>query len=152
MKKWLLLLCFCGLLFWKPFTASDVARLKPVEVIRVSTFAGGILVETDTGDTGIGKDINKAMADLKLTTDGDVFLETVDSLLISPMAVSLLPELGAILRPGCNVCVEMGQVELESVSAYLNMHEPGITLQDHRAGETALPVLYVLDGRMYLGK
>jgi hypothetical protein len=46
----------------------------------------------------------------------------------------------------------MGQVELESVSAYLNMHEPGITLQDHSAGETALPVLYVLDGRMYLGK
>ncbi len=152
MKKWLLLVCLCGLLLWKPFAATDVARLKPVEVIRVSTFAGGVLVETDTGDSGVGGNIAKAIEDLKHTTDGDVFLDTVDSLLISPMAVSLLPDLGKYLRPGCNVCVEMGQVELESVGAYLNMHEPGVTLQDHRAGERALPVLYVVDGRMYLAE
>ncbi len=152
MKKWLLLLCFCGLLLWKPFTATDVARLKPVEVLRVSTFAGGVLVETDTGDSGVGDNIEKAIADLKHTTDGDVFLDTVDRLLISPAAVSLLPDLGDYLRPGCNVCVEMGQVELESVSAYLNMHEPDVTLQDHRAGQRALPVLYVVDGRMHLAE
>lgn len=152
MKKGLLLLCICGLLLWKPFTASDVARLKPVEVIRVSTFAGGVLVETDTGNSGVGKNIAGAIADLMHTTDGDVFLDTVDRLLVSPTAVSLLPELGEYLRPGCNVCVEMGQVELDAVSTYLNMHEPGVTLQDHRAGETALPVLYMVDGRMYLAQ
>lgn len=150
MKKWLLLLCFSGMLLWKPFAATDVARLKPIEVIRVSTFAGGVLVETDTGDSGVGANIEKAIADLKYTTDGDVFLDTVDKLLISPAAVMLLSDLGDYLRPGCNVCVEMGQVELESVGAYLNIHEPGITLQDHREGKTALPVLYVVDGRMYL--
>jgi hypothetical protein len=145
-----MLLCFVSLLLWKPFEATDVAQLKPVEVIRVSTFAGGVLVETDTGDSGVGRDIERAIADLKQTTDGDVFLDTVDKLLISPAAVMLLSDLGDYLRPGCNVCVEMGQVELESVGAYLNIHEPGITLQDHRAGKTALPVLYVVDGRMYL--
>ena len=150
MKKWLLLLCVGGLLLWKPFSAADVARLKPVEVIRVGIFAGGVLVETDTGDSGVGKDITAAIADLKRTTDGDVFLETVDSVLVLPSAVSLLPSLGDFLRPGCNVCVEMGQVELESVSAFLNIHEPGVTLQDHRAGESTLPVLYVVDGRMCL--
>lgn len=150
MKKWLLLLCLCGLLLWKPFSATDVAQLKPVEVIRVSTFAGGVLVETDTADSGVGKDLAQALADLKRTTDGDVFLDTVDRLLISPTAVSLLPELSDYLRPGCNVCMEMGQAELESVGAYLNMHEPGVTLQDHKAGENVLPVLYVVDGRMYL--
>lgn len=150
MKKWLLLLFLGVLLLWKPFEATDVARLKPVEVIRLSTFAGGVLVETDTGDSGVGATIEKAIADLKNTTDGDVFLDTVDRLLISPTAVSLLPDLGAYLRPGCNVCIEMGRVELESVGAYLNIHEPGVTLQDHRAGQTALPVLYVVDGRMYL--
>lgn len=152
MKKWLLLLCFGSLLLWKPFEATDVARLKPVEVIRVSTFAGGVLVETDTGDSGVGEDIEKAIADLKRTTDGDVFLDTVDRLLISPTAVPMLNDLGDYLRPGCNVCVEMGRVELESVGAYLNVHEPGVTLQDHRAGKTVLPMLYVVDGRMYLAE
>lgn len=150
MKKWQLLLCFGGLLMWKPFSATDVARLKPVEVIRIGTFSGGVMVETDTGDSGAGKDITAAIVDMKQTADGDVFLETVDSVLVLPSAVSLLPELGEYLRPGCNVCVEMGQVELESVSAYLNIHEPAVTLQDHRAGESTLPVLYVVDGRMRL--
>lgn len=150
MKKWLLRACLCGLLFWKPFSATDVARLKPVEVLRVSTFAGAVLVETDTGDSGMGKNISEAIGDLKNTTDGDVFLDTVDSLLISPTVISVLEEMGNFLRPGCNVCVEMGRSELESVRAFLNMHEPGVTLQDHRAGESALPVLYVVDGRMYL--
>ena len=82
--------------------------------------------------------------------DGDVFLDTVDRLLVSPAAVSMLYELGEYLRPGCNVCVEMGKVELDSVGAYLNVHEPCVTLQDHRAGLMALPVLYVVDGRMCL--
>ena len=150
MKKWILSTLFFGLLLWKPFTATDVAQLKPVEVIRVSTFAGGVLVETDTGDSGVGNSISGAIGDLKRTTDGDVFLDTVDRLLVSPAAVSMLYELGEYLRPGCNVCVEMGKVELDSVGAYLNMHEPCVTLQDHRAGQMALPVLYVVDGRMYL--
>jgi hypothetical protein len=77
-KKLLMLLCFVSMLLWKPFEATDVAQLKPVEVIRVSTFAGGVLVETDTGDSGVGRDIERAIADLKQTTDGDVFLDTVD--------------------------------------------------------------------------
>jgi hypothetical protein len=92
----------------------------------------------------------QAFADLKQTASGDIFLETADRLLISPHAVELLPELTDYLRPGCNICVEMGQIDMESVGAFLRIHEPGVTLQDHRAGETALPVLCVVDGRMYL--
>lgn len=150
MKRWLMLLAVGALLLWKPFKASDVARLKPVEVIRVTTSGQGIVVETDTGESGMGEDLDQAFADLKETASGDIFLETADRLLVSSQAVHLLPELTDYLRPGCNICVEMGEVELDMVSAFLNIHEPGMTLQDHRAGETVLPVLYMIDGRMYL--
>lgn len=150
MKRWLLLLALGTLLLTRPFSASDVARLKPVEVIRVSTVSHGVCVETDTGDRGEGKTLAQAFANLKTTADGDIFLETADRLLVSPLAVDLLPELTEYLRPGCNICVELGAVELDAVSDFLNIHEPGVTLQDHRAGEKALPVLYMIDGRMYL--
>jgi hypothetical protein len=150
MKKWLLMAALAGLLLCRPFRASDVARLKPVEIIRVSQVPQGIRVETDTGDTGEGADLVQAFADLKQTASGDIFLETADRLLVSPHAVELLPKLTDYLRPGCNICVEMGQIDMESVGAFLRIHEPGVTLQDHRAGETALPVLCVVDGRMYL--
>lgn len=150
MKRWILLFMLGALLLWKPFSASDVAQLKPVEVIRVSAATHGIRVETDTGECGVGKNLDEAFADLKKTTSGDIFLETADRLLVSPLAVDLLPELTEYLRPGCNICVEMGEVELDMVSAFLDIHEPGVTLQDHRAGQTALPVLYMIDGRMYL--
>ena len=150
MKRWGLLLLLGTLLLTKPFSATDVARLKPVDVIRVSTINGGVMVETDTGDTGNGRDLESAFANLKDTADGEIFLETADRLLISPQAVELLPELTAYLRPGCNVYVELGVVELDLVSAFLDIHEPGVTLQDHRAGQSVLPVLYLIDGRMYL--
>ena len=55
MKRWMLLLALGMLLLWQPFSASDVAQLKPVEVIRVTAAPNGVLVETDTGETGLGK-------------------------------------------------------------------------------------------------
>lgn len=150
MKRWILLLGLGALMLWKPFSASDVAQLKPVEVIRVTTAPRGVLVETDTGEMGMGNNLKEAFMDLKETASGDIFLETADRLLISPQAVVLLPELTDYLRPACNICVEMGEVDLSSVNAFLSIHEPGVTLQDHQAGKKALPVLYLIDGRMYL--
>ncbi len=150
MKRWMLLLALGMFLLWQPFSASDVAQLKPVEVIRVTTAPDGVLVETDTGEIGLGENLDEAFRDLKDTASGDIFLETADRLLVSPLAVQMLPELTGYLRPGCNICVEMGEVELDKVGAFLNIHEPRVTLQDHRAGQTVLPVLYMIDGRMYL--
>jgi hypothetical protein len=149
-KRWLLLLILGALILWKPFVATDVARLKPVDVIRVTTHGSDVLVETDTGEMGKGKNLEIAFSDLKNTASGEIFLETADRLLISPEAVFLLPELTDYLRPGCNICVEMGAVELDAVGDFLDIHEPAVTLQDHRAGECILPVLYLIDGRMYL--
>ena len=150
MKKWILLALLAGLLMFSPFTSADVTKLKPVEVIRLSGTTRGIRVETDTGESGEGTDLRQAFEDLKQTASGEIFLETADRLLVTPQTVELLPELTYFLRPGCNICVEIGNSELSDVGAFLRIHEPGVTLQDHIAGEAALPVLCVEDGRMYL--
>lgn len=153
MKRWIwylaALLCV-AILGWMPFHGTDVAELQPVELLRVSVRQGYVLVETDTGDFGIGNSPESAFADLMKSTPGDVFLETADHLILAPEAVMLLPELMEYLRPACNLCVEQGEADLEKATAFLNAHQPEVTLQDHRAGEERLPVLVTEEGRMYL--
>lgn len=153
MKRWLWYLAallLVAALGWMPFTGTDVAKLQPVEVIRLSLEGDIIRVETDTGGSGSGTDLEEAFSDLKESTPGKVFLETADYLLLSREAQGLLEPLAAYLRPACSICLETGKAELETVADFLGAHEPGMTLQEYRAGKRELPELYAREGRMYL--
>ena len=61
---------------WMPFLGTDVARLRPVELISVSREEAQVLVETDTGDSGRGRTLELALEDLHDSTPGEIFLET----------------------------------------------------------------------------
>ncbi len=144
MKRWgvyvagILVLVLLG---GTPFSKSDVAKLQPVELLRISKRGETIQVETDTGDRGKGESLSAAFADLKETTAGDVFLDTADYLIVTADTLPLLPQLAEILRPGCGVCVEQGETELQTAAAFLSAHSPKATLRDCRAGEKIIPVL-----------
>ena len=151
MKKWLLYeLIFAAavVLNLSPFQGTDVGKLLPVELVRVSADGRNIILETDTGDMGKGGTVEEALSDLKATTAGTVFLETADYLLIQPGCEELLDDLVKILRPSCSVCVELGDGELKKAAKYFAAHEPQVTLQDWRCGFLQLPRLVVREGRM----
>lgn len=153
MKRWLwyaAALVLVAALGGMPFSGTDVAKLQPVELIRVSRSFGQVLIETDTGDSGIGADLEEALEDMKETATADIFLDTAEHLLVSQNAVDLLPKLAEYLRPACGVCLEQGAPELEQAAAYLAAHEPEVTLKDFRAGERNIPVLITEEGRMHL--
>ncbi len=153
MKRWGVYftgLLVLALLSKTPFAGSDVALLKPVEVLRVTGEDGQIRVETDTGDFGTGSDLSAAFADLKATTAGDVFLDTADYLILSSDTVPLLPELAEYLRPGCGVCVELGRTDTENAAAFLAAHPLAVTLRDCRAENPKLPLLLTGEEGMYL--
>lgn len=153
MKRWLwclAALALAAVMGWMPFTGTDVGKLQPVEVIRVSMQGDLILVETDTGDVGMGADLDTAFADLKESTAGEIFLDTADYLLITRDAQGQLAELSEYLRPACAVCLEAGEAELEEAAAFLSAHDPELTLGAWRAGEQSLPSLVSREGRMYL--
>lgn len=126
---------------WMPFLGTDVARLRPVELISVSREEAQVLVETDTGDSGRGQTLELALEDLYDSTPGEIFLETAEYLLITPEGQSLLPELTKTLRPSCKVCLREGEMDLAEAAAYLSVHEPELTLQDYRTGEKDIPKL-----------
>lgn len=153
MKHWLwyvLAIAALSMLGLAPFQGTDVAKLKPVEVIRVSADQKGMVVETDTGDIGAGTDAAAAFADLKEKANGEIFLETADFILVDPLLAGKIGELSAFLRPACSVCLEFGDADIEAVADFLTAHKPALTLQDIAAGAGSVPVLVVQEGGMRL--
>lgn len=154
MKHWvwyLAALILVAILCGMPFERTDVAQLQPVQVVQVSHDGGQVVVQTDTGDIGTGATLYAAFEDLKQTTPGYVFLETAEYLLLTEDARALIPELTEYLRPGCGVCVVMGEADLQAVAQYLSAHPLQVTLRICRADQAHLPCLIVhKDGRLTL--
>ena len=153
MKKWVLYIVFflaARLLFGEPFEGSDVAKLQPVQLLRVSLTENGVLLETETGDLGEGQNVREALDDMKAGASANIFLETAEFLLVTDGARDLLPELTEVLRPGCAVCVAPDFADLKQVAAYLSVHRPDVSLNDVRAGKAKMPHLVMKGGRLEL--
>ena len=109
-----------------------------------------VLVETDGGWFGGGETVEQAIADLKESAPGQVFLQTVDYLLLQEGSEEVLPALYSHLRSGCSVCRIEEKPDVEKASAYLRTHRPGMTIQHYRAGKKEIPILIMKEERAYL--
>lgn len=153
MKKWIFFfaaLVFVAALGIQSSPGKDIAQLQPVQSVRLSTFNGYIMVETDTGAWGMGGDLDGAVSNMNATTAGQVFLDTAAYLVIAEDLLYLLPSMADHVRPSCGICVEEGQPDMTQVSAFLQIHEPTITLQEYLAGMTELPTLLTTQEGMQL--
>ncbi len=149
MKRWILLTAaVAAALMFPSRDTADVAELLPVELLYVSKDESGIWVQTDTGDLGIGGDLQSALEDLEGTAPGRIFLDTADYLIITKETIDLLPQLWEILRPATEVC--LGINADTRAAAFLSAHKPGVTLNDIRSGEQSLPSLIRTEERYCL--
>ena len=135
---------------WLPFQGTDVATLEPAEALYVYYNKEMICIETDGGWFGKGETVDEAVADLKESSPGQVFLQTVDFLLLRKGSEGLIPMLYSHLRSGCSVCSVEEKPDLEKASAYLRTHRPGMTIQHYRAGKKEIPILIMEEERAYL--
>lgn len=147
---WILAVLAVSALSGRSAAGTDVAKLRPVEVVSITCVEGQIQVRTDTGDGGIGENLKAAIQNLQDTTPAEVFLDTAEYLLIDADCKELMEELMGYLRPSCGVCMVEGNPELEKVAAYLKIHQPTATLRKFKAGMTELQTLKVAEGRMEL--
>lgn len=156
MKRWLaygaILLAVVLLVKDEDRPGMDVAKLEPARIISVEEKMGGVLLQTDMGHSGWGRDLNTAISDMESTAAGQVFLDTAEYLLVSPGAVRWMPELSEMLRRSCQICLVDNAPGLKMAAEYLSAHKPGYTLGDWQKGDADLPVLYYLEERMYLAK
>lgn len=150
MKRWMWLLSAVLVVGLLGQSGEKLEELKPVQLLYVRKDGNRISVRTDTGDFGEGDTLPLALADLQSGTAGRIFLETADLLVLSREAESLLPQMGAYLRPAAMVCRAEYQIEPAEAADYLRIHRPGITLGMLRRKSCSLPVLKLEKGRMKL--
>ncbi len=153
MKRWIILVCLLLAAVAagdKIFRGTDVSELQPMELLRIDCRGAVVVVQTDTGGSGMGSTVTAAFEDLKKTTPGKVFLDTAQCVIVTPQSSGLIDQLFNCLRPACRICVGQGDEDMESAAAYLNAHKPAVTLLDCRAKNAQIPMLVTKDGRMYL--
>lgn len=135
---------------WLPFQGTDVATLEPAETLYVYIKEESVCVETDGGWFGKGATAEDAIKDLKESAPGQVFLQTVDFLLLQEDSMQVLPQLYSHLRSGCCLCVTEEKPDLDKATAYLRAHKPSVTLQDYRVDILHIPKLTMQEDRAYL--
>lgn len=150
MRRIVAAVCLLGLFLLPRGRGTDIGDLKPVEVLLITIEEGRICVETDTGDRGIGITLKSALEDMKETSDGEIFLETVSYVLVTEDTSFLLEELGRILRPGTEAVLAAGSIAPEDVVQFLKVHEPGCDLRRYLTGQKQLPKLMTAGERCYL--
>ena len=153
MRRWILYAAVLGvsaLLNVTGFAGTDVGKLQPVQAVRVTKAGNAVVMQTDTGDIGVGTTPKSALMDMRYSTVGSLFLETADYLILQSGCEELLPELSEILRPSCKVCTVIGNANPETAAEYLAVHEPGMSLRDWLGGERRIPTLKEREGRLEL--
>ena len=94
--------------------------------------------------------LNAALKDLKESSSGEIFLETVSYVLVTEESKTLLEKLSEILRPATEAVLVTGQVDLEDTAQFFAVHRPDFSLRDYAAGQTELPKLMTAGERCYL--
>ena len=151
MKRWV---CVAGallaivLLGDQSSPGMDVGMLKPVQIVVVKKVGENILVQTDTEDQGIGKDLPAAVETMKASASGEIFLETADHLLVEPACMDVLADAIQLLRPACTLCLIEGEPNMDTLGDFLKLHAPQVTLTEYRAGISDLQYLKCDEGRM----
>ena len=138
MKKWLYPAVFlaAAILSRLPHPAVDIARLDPVRAIYLYMDGATMTIETDSGDSGSGPNLEAAYADLRKNADREIFLDTAEFLILAP-DVPITEAFYELLRPTTQVIFSNGKPDLETISDYLTIHPPEITLAKLRATNSA---------------
>lgn len=135
MKKWLYplaVLAAIALLSRLPHPSRDIAKLEPVQAVYLYMETGELHIETDTGDKGYGHNLTEATDDMKSGSDGAIFLETAEFLILDPQ-VPITPDFYELLRPDCRVFFTSEKPDLPAAAKYLSLHTPKTTLAHLRA-------------------
>ena len=134
-----------------PAKRNDLGKLHPVELIKAHRENGAVVLETDTGAKGKGKDIASAIQNLKDTTAGIVFLDTADYLLVGYGEDDLIAELKDYLKRNTRICFATQTVDPEEATGFMSVHTPQKRIGQWKMGDKVGKLEYY-DGRLCLNE
>ncbi len=151
MKKWAAGLVAAALVLPRVgMPGVDIGTLEPVEVIRLTTTAAGIRVETDTGRWAEGRNLQEATMLLQEQAERRIFLDTADKILLTGDMEPHWAEIWGLFRPASQVCLAQGTMDLAEAGAYLETHRTALTLGQAQDGAEVEQILQMEEGRGWL--
>lgn len=152
MKRIVLYIGIIALVFAAPVEHLNVGELIPVQVVAISEENGWTVIETDTGDKGIGANAQKALKNLKDTASGKIYLDTAEYLLLGKNTAKAAEDLRSELKPSVKLCKTAKSLDLKETAKFLNTHGKLTKLKDWNK-DTELPVLSTFgDALIFLKK
>lgn len=151
MKRLALYALILALVWILPIERTDVAQLRPVEVIAIYKEGDTVILATDMEDIGIGTDTASALENMRQTSSAVIYLDTAEYLLIGQNAEKDALALRDSLKGSMQLCMTAYNVDLKDAAKYLPVHGKLPNLRDWEAGQT-LPVLQSENGRIKISE
>lgn len=119
-----------------PRTGTDAAKLLPAQVLVIAREDGRIVVKSDNGASGSGATLPDALASMRESAEGTLFLDTAEHIVLLQSAQALLP--AAARQRQFRPAAKLYLAELDALDAgdcvdFLQAHPGSVTLADAHA-------------------
>lgn len=152
MRRILIYVVILAAVLAAPVESMQVGELIPVQVVSVQKENEWIILETDTGNKGIGGTAKQALRNLKDTASGEIYLDTAEYLLLGKGTAETVEELRGELKKSVQLCEITKRVDLAEGAKFLSAHGKLPKLKSWKTG-TQLPVLSTFgDSLIFLKK
>ena len=121
MRKFVYVLIIAALCL-APVRRLNIAKLSPIQAVAMYMEDNNVVLETDTGNLGRGKNVLKALEDLKEKTAAVVYLDTAEFLLVAENAVSQVGEVAQHIKQSVKVCICDAAGRVKEAVQYLDVH------------------------------
>ena len=117
-----------------PINRIDISDLEPIQAVRMYREDGYVILETDTGDKGIGETVKDAVSDMKKRSEGIIYLDTAQYLVIDENAQDDVSRIRPFLKEKVRVCLSEGLDKLSDLAKYMKAHRIGVQLKNWSDG------------------
>ncbi len=133
MRTLLYCIILAGILIF-PVKKEDIGDLEPIQAVWMSVENDTVFLQTDTGDSGAGDTVAAAIEEMKHNSEGVVYLDTAQYLLVSENAADKIEEIMMHLKSSVKICLWEGS-DVEAAARYMQSHDIGSKLKDLQKGE-----------------
>lgn len=117
-----------GALFIVPLQGVEIANLKPIQAVWLDMKNGEVFLLTDTEDSGYGTTVDEALANMKHSSSGIVYLDTAQYLFVSESAEPKIIAIEPYLKPYVCLCRWDGRGDIREAVKYADAHKIGVKI------------------------
>ena len=122
------------LILMAPVNKQDIGDLEPIQAVWLYTQNNQIALQTDTGDYGAGTTVEEAISKMKQNSQGIVYLDTAQYVLVSENAVDQIENLVNHLKSSVRICQWEGN-SVRDAAKYMQAHDAGSRFKDIKSTE-----------------